>query len=216
MPAFGFSAFLKLVSLNPRPQRTAIRGRVMPSQGGYDYHRSFRLRAERYVVDGETIREVLASTEEISRDSERASAVNALEKLAIWREANPGPAFEVKPVTINSPSGLFKVHFEPNFGLEIDGKRTAIHIWNNVAPALSPRETYAALALVAQEYAAGEDGPADVAVLSVKGPTLYRLSDVPDQTVLANRLLQHVERVIQDVIAELKLPPAGPEDRPAA
>lgn len=217
MPTFGFSAYLKLLSQNPRPQRSTIKSRLTPSTGGYDYHRSFRLRAERYVVGGESISDVIASTEEISKDAERASAVAALEKLSLWRTAHPGKTFEVFPVTVTSPNRLFKVHFEPNFSLDIAGRRTAIHIWNNATPRLSIRETYATLHSVMEEYATIDGSCDDVAVLSVKEePALYRLSDVEDQSILASRLLRHVEQLIQEVSEELKHPPSRPEDRAPA
>ena len=67
MPTFGFSAFLKLICLNDRPSRTQLRSRLQPSEGGYDFHRSLRQRAQRYLMYGETMEEVVASIGDIVR-----------------------------------------------------------------------------------------------------------------------------------------------------
>lgn len=214
---FGFSAFLKLLSLNERPQRTLIRSRVRPSEGGFDFHRSFRLRAHRLLVDGENFEDVIASVDEITRAPEQRSAREALEKLDTWRGENPGEVVNFRGATFESPNRLFKVNFEPNFGLVLDGTPTAIHIWNNASPPLSERMAYAAMSLFPTIYLAGQDAPKDLAVLSVREPRVYRLSDAPDHTVLAERLVALIERTIAQVTEELDAPPAlPPEDRPPA
>jgi len=74
MPTFGLSAFLKLICLNERPGRTQMRARLSPSTGGYDFHRSLRLRAHRYLVDGQSMEDIVASIAEIVRAPEQASA----------------------------------------------------------------------------------------------------------------------------------------------
>ena len=39
MPTFGFAAFLKLASLNPKPQKTALRDRLFGEGQPYDVKR---------------------------------------------------------------------------------------------------------------------------------------------------------------------------------
>ena len=214
MPNFGFSAFLKLLSLRERPQRSAVRGRLGPSRGGYDFHRSFRLRALRLLSGAETLEEVLRSTGEITRGPEQRSAEAALTQLGAWRAERPGRVTSFGPVHFDSPNGLFRVGFEPNFGLALDGVPTAVHIWNNAVPELSVRETYAALSLMLPLYDGVADRPEDVAVLSVRTGELHRLSEAPDQSVLAERMVRSVEMLIEQVADELGPLGRRPEDRP--
>lgn len=78
MPSFGFSAFLKLLSLNDRPQRTLMRSRLLPSDGGgYDFHRSLKLHAKRFLAGGEPLETLLASAALIQRAPERRSLIAA-------------------------------------------------------------------------------------------------------------------------------------------
>ena len=131
MPTFGFSAFLKLISLNARPQRTLIRQRLAASRSeGYDFHRSLKLRAGRYLVDGVSLPDVLLTVEEIKRSAERQSAKTGLEQLGIWRDRNPGPMLSFEPASFESPAKNFKVQFLPNFGILLNEKKVAAHIWN--------------------------------------------------------------------------------------
>jgi hypothetical protein len=107
---FGFSAFLKILSLNERPQRTAIRKRLGPSSGsGYDFHKRFRQLAHHYLVGGASLPDVIASAQTIVQPAEQASAVAALERLGLWRASAPGKIIDVAPVIYESPHQLFKV-----------------------------------------------------------------------------------------------------------
>lgn len=213
---FGFSAFLKLLSLNERPQRTLIRSRLLPSGGGFDFHRSFRLRAHRLIVDDEPFENIIASVDEITRAPEQRSAREALQHLHDWRGDNPGRVLNYRGATFESPSRLFKVNFEPNFGLEVGGVPVAVHIWNNATPRLLPRMTYAALSLFSGLYAGDSTPPRDIGVLSLREQRLYRLSDVSDQATLATALVAELERAISEIVEELPPPPppSPPEDRP--
>ncbi len=38
MPTFGFAAFLKIASLNPKPRKTELRKRLFGSGQPYDFH----------------------------------------------------------------------------------------------------------------------------------------------------------------------------------
>ncbi|MFS2149749.1 hypothetical protein ACCD05_01385 [Rhizobium sp. Rhizsp42] len=78
VPKFGFSAFLKVINANPRPQRTSVRKRCGPSTGGYDFHKSLRHRVQQVSFNGLSREAVLASTHQISQEPERKSARHAL------------------------------------------------------------------------------------------------------------------------------------------
>lgn len=214
MPTFGFSAFLKLLSLNDRPQRSELRKRLVPSSGGYDFHRSFRLHANRLLMGGETLADLLRSAENIRKPEERRSVRAALENLRDWVSERPGQIFAYPAVTFESPAGSFKVSFRPDFGLEIDGLRTAVHVWNTKRPDLSSRMVYAALSLLPPLYGSDAEAPDDFAVLSLREPRLYRLSDVEDQSLLAAHQVRAIERGLEAVREELRLPPTTPEERP--
>jgi hypothetical protein len=214
MSTFGFSAFLKMLSLNDRPQRTAMRSRLLPSSGsGYDFHRQFRLLAHRYLSGGEALADLLEEADALGNEAEGRAAREALLFLEGWRSDFPGRLFDFSPCVWESPNRLFKVRYTPDFGIEIGGVRVGVHIWKTQRPPLDARMTYAALSLFPELYAGQDDGPEDLAVLSVITGRLYRLSDVPDQTVLADRVVQFVENLIEDLTDEISPPPA-PEDRP--
>ena len=212
MPTFGLSAFLKLICLNERPGRTQMRARLSPSTGGYDFHRSLRLRAHRYLVDGEPIEEVVASIAEIVRKPEQLSVRLGLERLEEWRGEHPGEIMPFAPVTYQSPAGLFKVTFTADFGVRIGREGVAVHLWNTAMPALSPRMVYAALSLFTPLYEQSDNTPDDIAVLSMREPRLYRLSGAGRFAGLGDSLAGRIEEMLRDVRDELGLP--APEDRP--
>jgi hypothetical protein len=212
MPSFGFSAFLKLICLAARPSRSEVRRRLGPSEGGYDFHRSLRLRAHRYLVGGVPIAEVMESVSAIVRAPEQASARSGLERLDEWRRAHPGPVMSYPPATYESPAGLYKVTFTPDFGLSLGGQGVAIHVWNTAQPDLIPRMVYAALALIAPEYAGLDNAPDDVAVLSLPEMRLYRLSEAGRYATLGVGVGARIEELIRDVQHEIDRPPSG--DRP--
>jgi hypothetical protein len=210
---FGFSAFLKLLSLNDKPQRTEIRRRLAPSSGGgYDFHDSLRRLAHRYLVDGDPMPDLLASAGQIVQPPERLSAVAGLERLALWRAKNPAVVLDVAPVTYESPQHLFKVEFKADFAVPRHGEKTAIHIWNTKTPALVPGAVYAALSLIAQACENEEGAPDDFGVLSLREPTiLYLLSEAADWSGVAATLVERIEDIIQGPA----LPPPQPEDHPS-
>lgn len=213
MPTFGLSAFLKLICLNERPGRTQMRARLTPSAGGgYDFHRSLRLRAHRYLVDGEPMEDIMASVTQIARAPEQASARLGLHRLEEWRLANPGAIIPYTPVTYESPSQLFKVTFTADFGVRIGSDGVAVHLWNTAFPSLSPRMVYAALSLFERPYSAAHNPPDDLAVLSLREPRLYRLSDAGRFAGLGASLAARIEDMMRDISDELELP--GHEDRP--
>lgn len=216
MPTFGFSAFLKLISLNPRPQRALIRQRLIASQsGGYDFHRSLKLRANRYLVDGIPLADVLSSVEEIRRAAERRSAKAGLEKLGAWRNENAGQILSFEPILFESPAKNFKVQYLPNFGVQLSGQTVATHIWNTANPNLDSRMVYAALSLFPPLYADREDRPDDLAVLSLPNSQFYRLSEAGDQTEFGRRLIRRLDDSFEEIRREPEKPTAPPKDRPA-
>lgn len=215
MPTFGFSAFLKMLSLNPRPQRTEMRNRLLPSSGGgYDFHRQFRLLAHRYLSDGEALAALYAEAAGYGNVAEGRQAREALEFLEEWRETFTGSVFSFEPKTWESPEDVFKVRYTPDFGIEIDGIRVAVHIWKTQRPPLDARMTYAALSLFSDLYDQHPNGPQDLAVLSVLDGRLYRLSDVADQSVLAERVVIFIENLIEDITDEISTPSTPPSDQP--
>lgn len=220
MPTFGFSAFLKLISLNDRPRRTAIRDRLLPSSDGYDFHRSLKQRASRFLVDGEPMADVMASVGRITRAPEQNSARAALERLETWRSENPGAMVPYSSATYESPGGLFKVVFTPDFGLRLGTHDTAVHIWNTAKPALASRTVYAALSLFPGIYANADGAPDDLALLSLREPPhLYRLSDGEEFAAVGARIAGSIEEIFREERDELGLPPPGqprPNQPPAA
>jgi hypothetical protein len=215
MPTFGFSAFLKFLSLNPRPQRREVRMRLSPGEGGYDFHRSLRLKTNRLMVEGEDLKSLIEEAASLGNPAERRSLEAGLRQLDVWRAANPGQVVARQSALYVSPAGSFKVSFIPDFGYRIGGKSVAIHVWNTGTVGLSPAMTYAALALAASRYD-GDHRPDDLAVLSLPEKRLYRLSDVPDQNRLAAIVAANIDRLFETVRDEILAPPVQPGIMPRA
>lgn len=196
MPTFGFSAFLKLINLNERPRRTEIRKRLYPSGGGYDFHKKTRQLATGFLVEGRPLEECLEMAALITSPSERRSAVSALNALAMWRDAHPGRMVDVAERTYESPAGMFKVRFLPDFGVSMSGRVVAVHIWNSLTPRLQPRLVRAALALIAPLYGGVID---DLSVLSLRTGELISLGDPADSELTAGRLVDLIEDIFIDL-----------------
>lgn len=199
MPSFGFSAFLKLLSLTDRRQVSELRKRLAPSDTGYDFHRGFRLLANRYLSRGEALADLLAEADGFANPAEARSARAALEYLAEWRIDFPGELMAFEPRTFESPDGRFKVRFTPDFGIIIGGQTVAVHIWKTLRPNLDARMTYAALSLFPPVYAGHGNAPDDLAVLSVLNGRLYRLNDVPDHSLLASRVVAALDARLEEL-----------------
>jgi hypothetical protein len=98
MPSFGISAFLRIVHMNPRPQRSELRRRFTPREGGYDFHSSLRRLAHRLLVEGESFENVLTAT----------AAILCLRTMRLIRLGN---AAEVAPLGLliaRSIDGIFR------------------------------------------------------------------------------------------------------------
>lgn len=203
MPTFGFSAFLKLLSLNPRPQRREVRVRLSPSDGGYDFHRSLRLRTNRLLVDREDLLSLIQEASALGNPAERRSLEAGLRQLDAWNEATGGEVLEAASAIYSSPAREFKVSFVPDFGYRIAGQQVAVHVWNTGTVDLSERMTYAALTLAASAYDS-ENKPADFAVLSLPDKRLFRLSEVGDQSRLAGIVAANIDQLFESVRTELK------------
>lgn len=216
VPTFGFSAFLKLISSGQRPQRTIVRQRLRDQSDGYDFHRSLKLRARRYLIENEPLEDVLATVAEIPRLPERSSARSGLERLGLWRARNPGVVVDVGAALYESPGKTFKVNYTPNFGIEIAGRSVAVHIWNTGKPDLDKRMMFAALSLFKPIYAMADDGPDDLSVLSLRDPNaqLFRLSEVEDHTEAGLRLARRLDDLFEEVRGEPPRPARRPKDQP--
>lgn len=209
---FGTSAFLKLLYQNAKPQRRTIRDRERSTgDGGYDFHRSLRLRVQRRLVDGEPLASIMTTIDQIGRQAERNSVHTGMERLEDWRRAYPGTILGFSSVTYESPAGLFKVSFTPDFGVQIGPRSVAAHVWNTKEPTLVEHLTYGALALFHPLYEGG-NRPDDLAVLSLRDGTLYRLDDVAKFEALGAELATRIDDVIRDVRDELGLP--GADEHP--
>ncbi|MBB2753303.1 UNVERIFIED_ORG: hypothetical protein GGI57_004013 [Rhizobium aethiopicum] len=207
---FGFSFLLRLVCLSPKPQKRAVRERHKPSKSGFDYHRSLRLRIQQITFEGLSDAQVLASTDQITKAPERASAKRGLERFFKWREDNPGALATCPALTFLSPRGFFKVTFQPDFLLELDGRRTAIHVWNTQQK-LSGNLVLAVLWAVASRFPP-QNRPDDFAVLSLQDGRFYRWSNATKEyALLGENLLTMLDTQCGLARTELGLPAIGSE-----
>ncbi|NTF31955.1 hypothetical protein [Rhizobium skierniewicense] len=197
IPTFGFSAFLRLSCLNEKPQKTAIFDRHRPSkEGGYDYHRNLRTCIQKLATGSHSLQEVLVEISEITKPSERRSTKRGVIRFLRWIIANGSTVTFCDPVFIHSQLGFFKVRFDANCVVEINGRRTAIHVWNTKKPRLSEKEVMAALTLVRRGVDTKIDVVDDFAVLSLQDGRLYKWSDNPSgYNVLADSILLQIDRL---------------------
>ncbi|UIK07053.1 hypothetical protein [Neorhizobium galegae] len=216
---FGFSAFMGMLFLRERPQRTSIKKRLSPSKkGGRDFHTSFRQGANELVAQGKPLHEIIASMQNIKLEAERTSAIKGIKRLASWKALQLYKPMKFSAATYESPASMFRVRFEPNLGLNLDGRHTAIHIWNNKAD-IVPALTLASLTLLKNAYATTRGGPDDWAILSVKDLKLYKHSEADERHLrLSEMLVEKLEKTFSNVRDELassgKLIFPYDEDRP--
>ncbi|GLR49452.1 hypothetical protein KYK30_03245 [Shinella yambaruensis] len=213
IPKFGFSAFLKLINSNPKPQKRLVRDRFRPSTGGYDFHKSLRQRVQRIAFENLGLQEALASTTEIGKKAERESAIRGLRQFFEWRQRNLGDLSACESFLFSSPKGLFKGEFTPNFLIELNGRRTAVHLWNT-RQALSARLVNASLCMVANRHPL-EGRPDDFAVLSLQDGRLFRWSDANKETAaFGEKLLEVLDLEFANARLEFGLPGAVEGDAP--
>ncbi len=189
VPKFGFSAFLKLINANPKPQKRFVRDRFRPSTGGYDFHKSLRQRVQRIAFENLSLEEAIISAGDIGKKAERESAIRGLRQFFEWRQKNIGDLATCESFLFTSPKGLFKVEFTSNFLIEINGRRTAIHLWNT-RHALGAGLVNAALCIVANRYPLAQR-PDDFGVLSLQDRRLFRWSDANQETAAFGEKLLH-------------------------
>lgn len=217
MPTFGFSAYLKLICLNSKPQIREIRNRITPKDGGgYDFHRSLQLLSRKYLLGKENEEQLIRSTMGIVKVPERKSARFGLQQLFDWSKKNPGPYFDFSPAIFKSPDGVFNIKFLPSFGAKIDGKSTAIHIWNTKEPKLAPKLCYSALALFPKIYAGQDGAPDDLGVLSLRDGTLYLLSEAGDVADFGQSVVKTIENLFHLEARDLGLTISPPKHDPHA
>lgn len=212
MTTFGFSAFLKLISSSSRSQRTQIRTRLTPSDGGYDYHKAMRRLAGRYLIEGISASEILAATSAIVKEAERKSAVGALTRLIRWRESFAGEVFQVPERLYESPTGVFRIRYAPDFGMSLDGERIAAHVWNTMKPPLDKRMSRAGLFLFHDLY--DDIALTDLSVLSLRDNHWIRLGDPAVYAELSLNLVEYLEETFIDVRRDAER--TGTQDRPPA
>lgn len=214
MPTLGFSYVLKLLSMNPKPQKTEARKRLTPLDGGYDFHSSFRRLAGQLLHQGVPLDDLLKVADSIKREPERASAKAALQWLAQWRELNPETIVQFEAVEFPGPTSLVDIRFQPDFAIVIESQIVAVHLWNTKRPKLSHQMTLAALSWLPKAYETVPIAPDDFAVLSLQDGKLIRLSDLPGAEAFGvtvfDDLGQMLEEVWDDIGSEIEPPGSHP------
>jgi hypothetical protein len=217
MLSFGTSAYLKLISLNTKPQRTELRKRLSPSDSSYDFHRSLRLHASRLLVKGERLESVLESVGHIKKAPERTSVQAGLAALLTWRAQYPAPLFEVKRYVYTSPNSVFRLNFSADFGTVINGKRCGVHLWNTKKPPLAERLTIGVLSLMKENYPELNN----IVVLSLLDSRLFWSVEDTRHVAIGQSISLRIEETILSVEEELETStrarrtPPGPPHPPA-
>ena len=214
MPTFGVAAFLKVASLNPKPRKTELRKRLFPSGDGYDFHRRLKLASNKHMVAGEGLAALLEYAGKITPLPERKAMVAGLTKLGLWRDGVTGDGFKPQNKIYESSRGIFKIAFQPEFGLKRGSERLAFHVWNTKRPELESGAIYSTLALMSDVYAEDDDCPDDFGILSLHEPKAYLLSDAAAARTAWRSMVDWVEELMLDIRSEESGLGEVPEDRP--
>ncbi|WP_435657006.1 hypothetical protein [Brucella pituitosa] len=198
MPNFGISAFLRILYLNEKPQKSAVRERLTPREGGYDFHGSVRRLCTELALNNSDPIEVIESLKNIKKEAERDSARTGLQTFIKWKKENTSKFGLANNVIYSSPKTLFKITFKPNFSLINNDHVTAVHIWNTKKPVLNDHIVRATLSLFPQLYPANE--PDDLAILCLRSKRLIRLGQ-PSSKIeeLGTLLVNKIDKVIADI-----------------
>lgn len=210
--SFGFSAFLKVICLSERAQKRKLKERLLPSDGGYNYHRSLDVLIQK-VLGGASTDEINWDINKIKKIPERKSVENGLEIFSNWRKKNQNDICMLPNAIYRHPSGEFAVKYAPSFGMKIDGVQTSIAIWNTKEPKLIQTYVQGALHLAATAYANVENQPQDLAVLSLRNGVLYKLSDAREAKRIGENLATAIDIELRRLRAELG--PASEHRRPS-
>lgn len=214
IPSFGFSAFLKIICTNDKPQKRAIRERHKPSNGGYDFHKNLRRRIQWLSSGSHSPAQVIASLSDIAKAPERASTYAGLKKFIDWLSRHKAKTSFCDEICFKSPNGLFQVKFAPDFLTEIEGRMTAVHVWNT-QETLSRNLVIALLTTVALNWENTSERPDDFAVFSLQDGQLYKWSEhTREHKKMGHSLMLHIEKLCKNARMELGLPMIGDEKQP--
>lgn len=192
---FGTSAYLKLISINPKPQARELKNRFMPSNGGYDFHAEMRRLAKKLMLIPNSKTEVIEKAKQINQKPERLSALKGLNNLSAWHHEQQGYVYAVKEDTYISQNEKFSVKFSPNFGYVLNNQKLAIHLWNTKTAKLNNRSVQAILSLFADKYSSGELP----AILCLQSKQLYILDAAPDSLKLGKLFASNIEKMIYEL-----------------
>lgn len=209
MIRFGFSAYLRILCMKPRPQRRELLQRLMPTGNGYDFHKQTRALVTRLAA-GATLSEVLGIAEGITNPSERSSACRALSRFDEWSSKRMVSADVPPRVVYVSPDQKFSVNFEPQFILDDSSGIVPVHVWNTKIPSLEDGLVVSALYLAYSRYFQESSPVGNVGILSIPE---RRLRMIPDPMAAA-ALSRLVVRNLESTIAELEGGLSDADDQP--
>ncbi|UHS61159.1 hypothetical protein HRR99_06345 [Agrobacterium vaccinii] len=206
---FGFSAFLRLLAQNEKPQRSAVKRRHITSKGGRNFHRSLHLSIARMLTGKASFKEVIKAARNIKKPAERRYAKVGIVRFLRWYISMGAKGAAYPATTLASPQGFFRVKFDPDCIVNLDGRRTAVHLWNSKEK-INNDQALAALSLVAAKFPLTFDRPDDFAVLSLQSGDIYKWSDAnKEHRKLALDLMIHLDRLFTITQSELGIPPRG-------
>lgn len=210
MKRFGISAYMKVLGLKKKPQITAIKKKLEPSSGGYDFHRQMRTIASRHILENTTGTQIAAEIKLISSISERKYAIAALKKLIEWRSKQKGHFSNLGKRTVNSPNDVFQVELKPDFVLNTAGKQVGFHIWNTASPKLTSREALGAMGLFKDAFQELDI----LAIICLKTGIIYEYGFDEKPYQLAVLLARDIERIFENTIKGEDKIEERSEDRP--
>ncbi|WP_292055687.1 MULTISPECIES: hypothetical protein [unclassified Martelella] len=204
-PKFGFSAFLRILHQNERPQYRTIKERYREdSSGGYDFHRSFRNRVQS-LADG-TLDEnaITDSVNSIRKTAERRSTLDGLKAFVAWKRRLGLILLPGKPILYSPKELSFSLEFKPDFITLIDGELHSVHLWNTKTP-LTSTITMSTLKVVSDHVRGDANYPKHLAVYALKQDRIYSTAFCTEEhLILGRKLLLNVDALSRKAVDEIR------------
>ncbi len=130
----ALTTFLRLWTLKPSQKESQYRNYLSP--GGYDFYWSMKT-GTKVLVNGGDLATALSVTDGLSREAERKHNQYGIKTVAELLAGLKGECFEPPRDLVTSPLGHLTIKIELEFGIELDGKRRLVTLWNPLSPEMT-------------------------------------------------------------------------------
>lgn len=134
MPKTALTTFLRVWNLEPGRKESQYRQFLSP--GGYDFYWSLKAGTET-LTNGGDLATALSVTDGLSREPERKHNRYGIKTVAELLAGVEGKCFKAPRGSVSSPLGHLTIKIEPELGIELDGRRRLVTLWNPLTPEMT-------------------------------------------------------------------------------